>query len=162
MLQISNPQTNRFIFLVACCISALLFSCKDSHESPIPSYYQVYLDIDFQTPRDKDLKGIPSYQIYTEANIVKGKEMIGFGGILVVHALNGEYKAFDLACPKESNSSVRVHIEDDYNAVCPVCGSRFEVILNSSSGMCISGPAKYPLRYYQVIGYGSNKLIVRN
>ena len=146
----------------ACCIGALFFSCKDNYESSIPSFYQVYLDIDFQTPRDKDLKGIPSYKIYTESNIVKGKELIGFGGILVVHTIQGEYKAFDLACPKESRNSVRVYVDDDYNAVCPECGSKFEVILNSGSGMCIAGTAKYPLRSYMVIGSGSNKLTVRN
>jgi nitrite reductase/ring-hydroxylating ferredoxin subunit len=108
------------------------------------------------------LIGIPSYKIYTESNIVKGKELVGFGSVLVVHTMQGEYKAFDLACPKEANSAIRVYIDDDYNAVCPECGSKFEVILNSSSGMCIEGSAKYPLRYYLVIGSGSNKLIVRN
>lgn len=145
--------------LIISCFFFICFSCGDNLEDhPIPSL-PVYLEIDFQTPRDKGLKVPPSYSIYTSEN-KKLREYIGFGGVLVVYTMNYGYKAFDLACPLEAKRSVLVEMDDAYSAVCPSCGSKFEVILDSGSGMCTEGKAKY-LRPYTVTQSG-NLLIVRN
>lgn len=147
-------------FFTTCFILILFFACTDDYDNPIPSY-PVYIEVDFQTPRDKDLKGTPSFCVYTPKN-KKARESIGFGGVLVVNTIYNEYKAFDLSCPNETNRNVIVEVQDDLNAVCPTCGSKFEVILNSSSGICIGGATKYSLRSYYVIRNGNNGMYVRN
>ena len=148
----------RILFFISFFLLSF-YSCEDSLKNhPIPSY-GVYLDLDLMTPRDKDLRTAPSYTIYTAKNLNLG-ERIGFGDIIVVKTMNNEYKAFDLACPHEAKRNVLVEV-DELNAVCPVCGSKFEISL-TGTGMCIEGESKYPLRPYQVIQHSSNRLTVRN
>ncbi len=146
------------IFIVF-CILTLAFSCTKEYDNPIPSY-PVYIEVDFQTPRDKALKGTPSFCVYTPQN-KKARESIGFGGVLVVNTIFNEYKAFDLSCPNEASRSVCVEVQEDLSAVCPTCGSKFQVILDSSSGLCFEGVSKHPLRPYYVAKNGSNGLYVR-
>jgi nitrite reductase/ring-hydroxylating ferredoxin subunit len=103
------------------------------------------LDLTF---RDKILQGTASYKIYTTKNIIAGKEYTGYAGVLVTNSIFGGYKAFDIACPNETRTDAVVEIDEDNNAVCKVCGSKYEVILNYGSGVCIGGPSKHPLRQY--------------
>jgi hypothetical protein len=81
----------------------------------------------------------------------------GYGGILLVGDITGAPYAYDLACPVEVQSDVRVEIDETNNeAVCPKCGSRFAVFTNY--GIPISGEArklKRGLRRFNV-GAGSN------
>ena len=143
--------------LIICSILIISFSCK-VEENPVPMY-SVYLNLDL-TFEDKELKAIPSYKEYTQKNInITLGERIGYGGILVVHNMLGEYKAFDRTCPYEANSSVTVEVDNEVlYAVCPKCGSKYEI--GTSSGTT-SGPSKHGLRQYSVALNG-NKLIVRN
>jgi hypothetical protein len=143
--------------LIICCILISAASCK-VEENPIPRV-AVYLNLDL-TYEDKELKTIPSYKEYTAKNINIGiGERAGFGGILVVHDHLGQYKAFDRACPFEATSSVTVKVDDDIlYAVCPKCGTTYEIGL--SNGVP-SGKSKHGLRQYNVVLNG-NKLIVKN
>ena len=151
----------RSLFVISLFLLSV-FSCEDSLENhPVPSY-AVHLDLDLLTPRDKGIRIPPSYSIYTTENIIRGKEYIGFGSVIVVNTPFNGYKAFDLSCPYEAKRNILVEVDEDYNAVCPVCGSKFEILLNSSSGMCIEGKSMHPLRPYQVIQHSSNSLTVRN
>jgi hypothetical protein len=81
----------------------------------------------------------------------------GYGGILLVGDITGAPYAFDLACPVEVQSNVRLKIDEDANeAYCPQCGSRFAVFTNYGSP--ISGEArklKRGLRRFNV-GPGTN------
>ena len=144
-----------FIF---CCILACFLSCTDNFDNPIP-VRPVYLELDL-TFRDKELNAHLSYKIFTDKNTIGGKERTGYAGVLVTNSLDG-YKAFDLACPNEVRMDAVVEIDNENNAVCKVCGSKYEVILNFGSGMCISGPSKHALRQYSTIK-NNNSLIVRN
>lgn len=76
----------------------------------------------------------------------------GFGGVLLVATTLGEPAAFDLACPVECKTSVRVAIDaDTHLAKCPVCGSTYNVF--SLNGYPVSGEAAekhYVLRPYRV------------
>ena len=143
--------------LIICCILLATFSCK-VEENPIP-IVAVYLNLDL-TFEDKELKASPSYKIFTPKNINIGiGERAGYGGVLVVHDMLGQYKAFDLACPHEADPGVTVVVDDDVlYAVCPKCGTKYEIgIANGVSG----GPSKHSLRQYTVILSG-DKLIVKN
>ena len=145
--------------MLTACIPVFFFTCTKEYLNPIPSR-RVFLEVDL-TFRDKELQAIPSYKIFTSKNTVHGKEYTGYGGVIVTNSIFGEYKAFDLACPNEVRVDATVEIDDEYNAVCKVCGSKYEAILNYGSGACISGSSKYPLRYYRTELRGKT-LIVRN
>ena len=145
--------------IILSCLCCLFITCTKDYYNPIPSRY-VYIEVDLDF-RDKVLKSIPSYKIFTSNNTIRGKEYVGFGGVLVTHTLFDEYKAFDIACPHEVRTNAIIEIDDEYNAVCKICGSKFEVIQNYSSGISIGGPSKYPLRSYPIALRG-NTLIVRN
>lgn len=75
----------------------------------------------------------------------------GFGGVLLVGDINGEPAAYDLACPVECKQTVRVFVNDDNRAECPVCHSTYEIFTNH--GYPLSGLAQerdYGLTVYRV------------
>lgn len=96
----------------------------------------------------------------------------GFGGVLLIEGMDpfsGETLtplAYDLACPVEVRSDVRVRIEGDlYEAVCPVCGSRYDVCMGGGtplSGPAATGKHKYGLRRYRCLPSGSGGYIITN
>ena len=144
--------------LIICCLFILSLSC-DIEENPIPTT-SVYLNLDL-TFEDKELKVIPSHKIYTYKNINTALgERAGFGGVLVIRNMLGEYKAFDMACPYEINPGIIVEVDNEIlYAICPKCGTKYEIGI--SSGVPSGGPGKHSLRQYNVIING-NKLIVKN
>lgn len=91
---------------------------------------------------------IPDNFPYTEISST------GFAGIVLLCDLSNQPRAYDLACPVELKNNVRVEIDKDkLQAVCPKCGSRFDVFENF--GYPLSGPAvekKYGLQRYNVFG----------
>lgn len=84
----------------------------------------------------------------------------GFGGVLLIGGMDpftadpNVPLAYDLSCPVERSRTVRVAVDrENYEAVCPVCGSHYNVI--TAGGSPVSGPAltgktKYALRRYYV------------
>lgn len=76
----------------------------------------------------------------------------GFGGVLLCGDINGNPVAYDLACPVECSSSVRVFIDvEALVAECPKCHSTYDVF--SLEGHPLSGEAArmgYGLRRYHV------------
>lgn len=135
---------------------SLLFACK-TEENPIPQY-AVYLNLDL-TYEDKALKAVPSYKEYTAKNINPALERIGYGGVLVVHTMLDEYKAFDLACPYEVSATITVEVDDEtLYAVCPKCNTKYEIGFGTGAAQ---GVSKHGLRQYNTILNGS-KLIVKN
>lgn len=83
---------------------------------------------------------------------------LGFGGILLIGGVDPFTSApdvplaYDLACPVERKPDVRVSIDQQtLEAVCPVCGSRYDVVLAGGSpvaGPALTGEYKYGLRRY--------------
>lgn len=70
----------------------------------------------------------------------------GFGGVLLIGGMDpfttetNVPLAYDLACPVECNPDTRVVVDNStFEAVCPECGSRYNVTMQGGSP--ISGPA---------------------
>ncbi len=96
----------------------------------------------------------------------------GFGGILLISGMDPFTNttdaplAYDLACPVECKPNIRVAIEGDlYQAICPVCGSRYDVTMQGGSP--VSGPAaegkqKLGLRRYQCLSTSLGGYIITN
>lgn len=86
-------------------------------------------------------------------------ERTGLGGVLVYHSVDG-YFAYDLSCPNETQASVRVEMDENgINAVCPKCGSTYNVF--EGYGSLVEGPATRGLKQYQTALSGT-KLYVTN
>ena len=111
--------------LMFCCILLSHLSCTDEYDNPIP-VAPVYLNLDL-TFKDKELKAVPSYKEYTDKNInLTLGERRGYGGVLVVHTMLGEYKAFDRSCPNEVQAGITVEVDSEVlYATCPKCGSKY-------------------------------------
>jgi hypothetical protein len=81
----------------------------------------------------------------------------GYGGVLLVGDINGNPAAYDLSCPVENKTTVRIHVDNETNdAVCSTCGSHYSIYNNY--GLPTEGPAAkqgYALRKY-AISAGSN------
>ena len=99
------------------------------------------------------------------------KTMTGYGGVLLISGLNpftlqaGVPMAYDLSCPVECKPDVRVSMQLGEAlpvAVCPVCGSHYDVV--ELGGSPTEGPAlsrKLGLRRYECreSGYGGYLII---
>ena len=76
----------------------------------------------------------------------------GFGGVLLIGDVLGNFVAYDLACPVECRADVRIRVnQDNLTAECPVCHSVYDIVTNY--GAPIGGPAvedAYGLRRYFV------------
>lgn len=113
---------NRLLFLI------LLFplaACEDVVDSMVPRA-RVELELNTRTTGlEFEQNG---YQLITTPP--NSSSYIGFGGLLLIRGYTSptEVYAFDLACPVEVSRTVRLKVEDSYKAVCPACGSTFDMI----------------------------------
>jgi hypothetical protein len=96
----------------------------------------------------------------------KAIEYTGFGGVLLVCDYYGNPCAYDLACPVECKSNIRVQVDNDLHiAVCPQCGSSYYIFENY--GHPYGGEAAergYGLRRYSVVkgGTGTEYMLITN
>lgn len=159
---------------VAFATAAAFFGCKSVDDERVPV---MPVSIGFVTVADWNIYGVngagqynifirderkPADFFYTE------RSATGFGGVLLVCDYIGEPRAYDLACPVECKRDVRVEVDsDDHNlAVCPMCGSKYDVF--SNFGAPVSGEAVrrgngYGLRQYRVgTGRGGEYRVITN
>ena len=119
-------------------------SCRDNIQSAIPDYpvsLQLNLTSTYPTFRNSYNKSL------TFTKGVSVTDRVGFGGILVYTGFDGTYSAFDMACPYEIKSTVRVYPNDIGQAVCEKCGSVFDI--GYGIGNPSAGPAKEALKRYK-------------
>lgn len=80
----------------------------------------------------------------------------GYGGVLLIEGMDPFMletlvpMAYDMSCPVEKSPTIRVRIDPEtYEAVCPVCGSHYDVTMGA--GAPVAGVAvtdHYGLRRY--------------
>lgn len=132
-------------------------ACSKVEESDIP-VSPVYFTVDLRF-EDKGLVPLYAHKSFTQPR--KAGEAVGYSGLLLFHGtdngVDGAYYAYDLCCPYEVNRSICIEADDAGQAKCPQCGSLF--YLDFGAGNPSSGPARYPLRRYQVITRGQELLI---
>ncbi|NLI72244.1 MAG: hypothetical protein GX361_05875 [Bacteroidales bacterium] len=122
----------------------LLLSCENDEQRRIPDV-PVYLELDL-TGRYSTFRNPYDTVVYERSQIVK--DYVGFGGILVNIGYDGNYYAYDLACPYEVNPSIRIYPDESgIKAVCRSCGSEFEIW--NGTGMVSKSPSKWNLKRYQ-------------
>lgn len=139
-----------------------LTGCDSVDDDRIPSYP---VSLTFENIGNWELYGISGagqYRsfIYTNTERIpadypfKGLDRTGFGGLLLICDPNGEYLAYDLACPVEVKNDIRIYVDSDNSlagiAKCPKCQSTYNLF---SYGAPASGEAlkkKYGLQRYHV------------
>ncbi|MBD5201224.1 MAG: hypothetical protein HDS70_05765 [Bacteroidales bacterium] len=156
--------------LLSAAAGFLLLSCDSIVDDRIPAYP---VAINLGDTGLWNTYGVAGFGIYR--NFIKdatpsspsgfaytATSYTGFGGVLLIGGMDpysGNTNvplAYDLACPVEVKPDVRVRIDPEtFNAVCPVCGSVYDVTM--SAGAPLSGPAaapnmKYRLQNYSVLG----------
>ena len=113
-------------------ISLFLISCDDTYISSIPDY-PVYLELDLMTTYPNFRNSANKYLFFEKPITVIDR--IGFGGIVVYSTGwiddggKNIYYAFDMACPYEHNSNIKVHeLKNDLGkVVCEKCGTVYDI-----------------------------------
>ena len=110
-----------------------LLSCPhiDNHRLPVG-----YVNLTFRTQAEWDIFGVSGAGQHKEFIIQEripanfpypATAGTGLGGILLCTTYATMPVAYDLACPVECKASVRVFINEDNEAECPQCHSRYDV-----------------------------------
>lgn len=141
----------RFVPFLLFFIVVSFSACEQEDASSIPDY-PVY--IERNTSLDAlQLRTMGGYITVTSAN-KKTNEYVGYGGVCVFYGYDGNYYAFDMACPKECKRTIRVRLDSIPGyAVCDSCGSVFSIAYGTGSRT--SGPASEGLKKYKVSTAGS-------
>lgn len=154
-------MTRRLHTLLLLAAALLLLAAACTEKNPIDNYpVALRLDLTFS---DKALRTVPSAATYTRYShpLNNAYRAFGFGGVLVVHGIYGEYYAFDLACPYENLRSVLIEPDADViYAICPQCGTKY--LINDGSGAAVEGPSRHGLKRYNVGREGVSTLVVYN
>ena len=141
--------SNLKIFLLITVIMAMTISCRRSDLDPIPDV-RVDFYISLDDPQFFDLTVITGYALVNSSTNNMGVYAAGFdnNGIIIYHATEDEFLAFDRTCPYDyaiNNLSIAVNVDGVY-AVCPECNSTWAL---PSFGAPSQGPSKYPLKEYR-------------
>ncbi len=135
--------------MVTTILFTALQGCERNKNDVIPDVY-VNFNISLNDPQFSDLTA-PGNYIFVDAqtnNIGQGAAGYAGNGIIVYHALEGEFLAFDRTCPHDyvtSGKAIRVDVDGIY-AICPLCGTTYAL---PSFGTPASGPGRYPLKNYR-------------
>lgn len=153
-------------FVVA--LTVIIPSC-DRIETPVRGMVRLNLD-DYGRWATYGVSGVGNYRCFNKMRGIPKNypfaalEYTGIGGVLLICDVENIPRAFDLCCPVESKNSVCVEIDaNNYDAVCPKCGSRYNVIV--LNGAPISGQAltkKVGLGRYNVMSSGAGGYIIVN
>ncbi|MDD2611387.1 MAG: hypothetical protein PHR38_01225 [Bacteroidales bacterium] len=143
-------QSARWLFLLLFLISA---GC-DGFDSSIPDAY-VYVKRDINATKLNE----PNTTCYiSKSNLAN--EGLGYGGIIIVHAFDGEYYAFDLSCPVEHKSDIRIgYADQSLNCKCDSCGEEYE--LGFGLGTPKNHKSKEALRRYKVKIINNDIIVTR-
>ena len=136
-------------------IALLLFvaGCDDVNNSSIPNY-EVNLQLNLTTTYPTFRNSVNQFLLFKTR--VKESDRVGYGGVFVCTGLDGNYYAFDMACPYEAKSTVRVYPSSSGlpEVVCEKCGTVFDV--SYGVGYPASGLAKEGLKRYRTMLSGDN------
>jgi len=117
-------KLNKKYWLGIVAISSLLMGCEDNYISSIPDY-PVYLELNLTTTYPVFKNSINKSLVFTKP--ITAVDRVGYAGVLVYTGFDGTYFAFDLCCPFEHSSTVRVSPNNLGQAVCEKCGTVFDI-----------------------------------
>lgn len=145
----------KYAYIVCSVIASLaLFSCaKEQTHITIP-YAPVYFKIDVVS----DKIGFFDYAVFEKPRLMG--EFTGYSGLLIFRNQDGTIFAYDLCCPHEKNKDVKVEANNVGEAICPVCGSKYDIW--TGLGNVKSGQARQPLQTYRVVPISEGVFRIQN
>lgn len=153
--------------IVFFALTLLLFcSCKDeTTESVVPLYNVQYkcnttlINSVLRQTNQIQLDCQGGYVRVYDPKTISAGDVIGVGGLLILHNFEDRFYAFDLACPNcysEGHTGQKVKRidikEDSFTAYCPTCRSEYGAVFWGSPA-ATAGPANTEnliLRSYRV------------
>ncbi len=154
------------IYLILGTILTLIVSCRDENQLRIPNA-PVFLKLNLTTEYATFRNNVNDTLSFIYPRIGHEREdRLGFGGILVIVGIGEnetKYYAYDLACPHEVKSTIRIVPKSDGTAKCNVCNSEF--YLTDGWGRVSKSPSKWSLKRYNVEHIHTNSsefLIIQN
>lgn len=135
--------------LIIISISVFFTGCYDNYISSIPDYpvrLQLNLTSTYPTFRDNP----NTFLIFDKP--IQATDRVGYGGVLAYVGFDGNYYAFDLACPYEAKQNVKVTPNELGQVVCETCGTVYDI--SYGIGNPVKGPAKEMLKRYKTIPQG--------
>lgn len=166
--------------IIVGCLSLLLFSCNSVDDERIPRMPVNISLADAGTWNTYGVSGFGMSQRFILTQTLRepsgfpysAVSATGYGGVLLINGMDAYTAdtnvplAYDLSCPVEMKQSVRVEVEGElYHAVCPVCGSIYDVTMGGGaplSGPAATGKHKYGLRRYSCYPTGTGGYIISN
>lgn len=154
-------MTKVFSTLIALLLLAVCASCDHIDNKTIPGF-TVRIDLgSYALWNTYGVNGMGDYRIFSREKKLPANfpynvnTYTGFGGVLLMMGMDTPL-AYDMACPVEISQNIILSINpDNYEAVCPRCGSHFNPL--TGDGGPVSGVAinnKVGMRQYHV--YPSN------
>lgn len=129
-----------FIFCVL-ATSAAFVSCQNPDDNVVP-WVEVNVRVNTLDARYVDLQNV-------NGRIVVKNQGYGNNGIIVFRSSEDVFNAFDCTCTYEQSDTCAVVLDEGNiaGAICPVCGSKFELV---NCGMPTTGMARHSLKSYRV------------
>lgn len=138
-----------FVIFFVCVLS--LCGCENKNRIRIPNapaFMRLSLTTQYPTFRHT----VNDTLVFVKPRVgYERQDRLGFGGLLLVVGIGEQgtdYFAYDLACPYEAKSSIRVYPNAEGVAQCRVCGS--EYYLTDGWGRVSKPPSKWALKRYRV------------
>ncbi|MBP6230147.1 MAG: hypothetical protein KA397_00650 [Paludibacteraceae bacterium] len=145
-----------FLYIVLICLSIFISGCvSEPADSSIP-YGWVSFDIDVSrsgthSSLRRDMLGNMLIFSTTHPSILSSSlnSGYGYGGVIVIRAMDNELYAFDAACPYEHSAEVILK-NDGYFVSCPVCKTQYDIAWGWGIPNTKTGPGKERLKRYRL------------
>jgi nitrite reductase/ring-hydroxylating ferredoxin subunit len=153
--------SNLRFFLITAILFIYTQGCEKDKNDVIPDVY-IDFTIDLSDPEFRDLNAAGNFVVVDASTNNFGQRAAGFSGngIIIYHAMPGEFYAFDRTCPHDyvtEGTVVKVDVDGVY-ATCPVCGTSYAL---PSYGNPSEGPGRHRLKNYKT-SFNANGLRVWN
>ncbi|MBQ9556372.1 MAG: hypothetical protein IJV05_09115 [Muribaculaceae bacterium] len=152
--------------LLLLLVLAVAASCDHIDNKAVPGF-AVRIDLgNYALWNTYGVNGMGDYRIFNREKGLPANfpyninTYTGYGGVLLMMGIDAPL-AYDLACPVEQSQNITLSINaDNYEAVCPSCGSHFNPL--TGMGGPVSGVAinnKLGMRVYRVTPTGGGYMI---
>jgi len=136
----------------------IFFSFLSSCTQEMPDLTIPYGTVNFKIDLMTDKIDYFDYAVFESPR--RAGEYVGYAGLLIFMNQEGQIFAYDLCCPKERSKTVKVIPNSRGEAVCPVCGSVYNIW--TGFGNIVSGPLTLTLQKYKVSKYSDSAYTIRN
>ena len=138
-------------YILLLIISLFFVGCTDnenSNKNPYIPNYNFSVDLNLNLPLYSNLKNPSNGIYYSDA---------GVKGIIVFNTGNGNYNAFDAACPNQEISNCSTMTIKGINALCACDSKEYNLFTGQATTT-----ATYPMKQYRVEAISETQIRIYN